>query len=431
MNKRLNGCGSGTSKIKSLLPGNCFSHATPTFERVPVRYSEMGRDKRRQAHCDEAQSLPKNSLSHHPTKQNNVTLVPTASPELSPDWTYLIERLRSELPMSHFIGVKTLLAVSGGADSVAMLRLVVDVWSQTPGLDHAHLSVAHFNHGLRGCDSDGDQKFVEEAVCELGLPLFAAQSTATIARDEANLRSLRYEFLRSTANSIGARYVMVAHTCDDNIETFLHHLFRGSGTTGLAGIRRHRDLGPDLVLYRPLLGFSGRELRSGLTQIGQSWREDATNCETVYQRNWLRNKLLPVLRTRYPRADSAILRAIDQFSRLSSDDEKAAMAWIDQNVRYTGEGVTFDRSWKTKTQCDTHQFAAIVRLLWDHLHWPRASLDNAHLSRLYSAWNAQSSSHSFTMPGDVQCHVREQEIELYVSHFNNAMNNNLQDRRVT
>jgi tRNA(Ile)-lysidine synthase len=339
-------------------------------------------------------------------------------PELCPNslWGKLVGALETALPPQKFLGVKLLMGVSGGADSVALLKLVTDFWTKSSSLDARHLAVAHYNHQLRGEASDGDQAFVRELATSLGLDFHTKNATpnetANVAPEsmkggsEELFRSARYRYLQSTAESIGARYVLVAHTADDNIETMLHHLFRGTGARGLSGIAPHRELGDDLVLLRPLLAFRREELRTGLCEIGQSWREDASNEDDRFQRNWVRGSLLPMIRTRYPHADDAILRAIESQSQIREQIERDATEWIRANVAQQDDSIS-----SLRTNVTMSVLAEVVRLLWDHMKWPRQSMGTAALRRLH-ATVTNDSDDSFTLPHDIQCKVTQDRVTL-------------------
>lgn len=302
-----------------------------------------------------------------------------------------------------------LLAVSGGADSVAMLRLLMALWQRSAGCDCQLVAVAHYNHGLRGQASDQDQRFVAELASSLGLRYFT-QTAASInpRQSEASLRTARYDFLQATAANVGARCLLVAHTADDNVETMLHHLFRGTGTAGLAGMAPHRALGEDFLLVRPMLAMWRADLRQGLAEIGQSWREDLSNLDDRYQRNWIRGTLLPLVRDRYPHADKAVLRAIENQSDYRQWLESAANQWIVERVTQCQDGLTLSRGDVSLVTLSTG-----VRLLWDRLRWPRQAMSASHLRRLHKALVAPIRTGAFTLPGDIQCRVSSEQITLH------------------
>ena len=194
-------------------------------------------------------------------------------------------------------GQRVAVACSGGADSVALLRLL-DELKEPLGL---RLLVAHLNHRLRGADSDEDEAFVRRLADELGLDCIAqrvdvaARAQAQKANLEEAGREARREFFEAVLRDGGVDAVAVAHTLDDQAETVLARLLRGSGTRGLAGIYPIVALAGGKRLVRPLLSFRREELREYLRAAGQSWREDASNQSRQRLRNQLRLEALPLL----------------------------------------------------------------------------------------------------------------------------------------
>ncbi len=222
----------------------------------------------------------------------------------------LEKMLAADWPPERWKDVSILLAVSGGADSVALLRAVAAL--KQPGEGRVH--VAHFNHHLRP-DSDEDAAFVSGLCRQLDLPFELGAATHKLESTkggqglEATARDARYEFLQTTAEQLGARYVATAHTADDQAETILHRIVRGTGLSGLAGIRRVRRLGPAATLIRPLLQVSRANVETYLTDLGQAFREDSTNQDQQFTRNRIRRELLPLLREHYnPEVADALRR---------------------------------------------------------------------------------------------------------------------------
>ena len=189
-------------------------------------------------------------------------------------------------------GMKLAAAVSGGADSVALLTLLVETRVQL-GLV---LSVAHFNHKLRGKASDADEQFVTDLAEKFGLTLHLGRAdVATKAkREKSNLedaaRRARYAFFEKLAAQGLLDAIATAHTMDDQAETVLAHILRGTGIPGMAGI--HPVAGS---VRRPLLDFRREELRKYLRAKKRPWREDATNRDANRTRARMRKKLLPLL----------------------------------------------------------------------------------------------------------------------------------------
>src|SRR5438445_5716146 len=206
-------------------------------------------------------------------------------------------------------------AVSGGADSVALLLLLLELQEKLGIV----LSVVHFNHKLRGKASDADEAFVAKLAAKHGLDFHSASVyVAKKAKDErANLedaaRRARYDYFRSLVESGTCTKIAVAHTADDQAETVLAHILRGTGLAGLGGI--HPVAGP---VIRPLLGIRRNDLRNFLRAREQTWREDATNRDTKRMRARIRKKLLPLLEKQFQRA---IVEHLATLADLAREDE--------------------------------------------------------------------------------------------------------------
>ena len=198
---------------------------------------------------------------------------------------------------------RVLLAVSGGIDSMTMADLFVHSALRLP------LAVAHFNFQLRGADSDGDEAFVAEWCASHGVTFFQhAESAASYATErglsvEMAARELRYAWFAELCREQGFTHLAIAHNLDDNAETLLLHLLRGTGMRGLCGIREDGPLpGADgasgsegVRLIRPLLDFSRREIEAYAVRTGVPFRVDATNADTSIARNRLRHEVFPQL----------------------------------------------------------------------------------------------------------------------------------------
>lgn len=205
--------------------------------------------------------------------------------------------------------------VSGGADSVALLRLLAELRARC-GIQ---LFVLHFNHQLRGADADEDELFVAEMARELGFDVFVdrADVAGEARRNGWNLedagRRLRYQFFVSGTSSLSLNCVAVAHTANDQAETVLAHLLRGTGLAGLGGI--HPVSGP---IVRPLLEIGREDLREYLLALKQPWREDATNQDTSRTRARIRHKLLPLLQREF---ESACVTRLARLAGLAREEE--------------------------------------------------------------------------------------------------------------
>ena len=201
-------------------------------------------------------------------------------------------------------GKRLMIALSGGADSVA-LTLALCRLRDTVGWS---ICAAHVNHGLRGAESDGDQAFVE-ALCErYDLPLCCTRLSPPVGAGETWAREARYQALFDAARAQGCNVMVLAHHQDDQTETLLEHLLRGCGPEGLAGMRPMTTRN-GMTLARPLLTTSRAELREALRDAGEGWREDATNSEAFCLRNRLRLELLPAMEALAPGAGVRMARA--------------------------------------------------------------------------------------------------------------------------
>jgi tRNA(Ile)-lysidine synthase len=234
----------------------------------------------------------------------------------SPPELNLERHIAAAWPIAAWRDSHVVLGVSSGADSVAMLRAVMSIKAHGGG--RGRLFVAHFNHAVRRADADADQAWLDALCHRLDVPLETARAELSIASStghgwEATARTARYKFLMHTAEKFGARFVAVAHTANDQVETVLHRILRGTGLAGLAGIRPSRPLSPSVALVRPLLGATRRDVLEYLAAIDQDYRTDSTNSDTRWTRNRLRHQLLPHLRDRYNAAvDDALLRLAAQ-----------------------------------------------------------------------------------------------------------------------
>lgn len=215
-------------------------------------------------------------------------------------------------------GLRLGVAVSGGADSVALLRALIEAAPEI-GLV---LSVVHVHHGIRGPEADADAAFVAELATRHGLDLHrhdvdtpaAAQANRESLEEAA--RNLRYGCFRSLLDAGEADAIATAHTLDDQAETVLHKFLRGAWTEGLSGIHPIVTQ-PRGAILRPFLGARRSEIEVWLRILGQTWREDASNADTAFTRNRLRHKLLPVLAVYNPQ----IYTQLANLATLARDEE--------------------------------------------------------------------------------------------------------------
>jgi len=227
-------------------------------------------------------------------------------------------------------GERILVACSGGADSTCLLWILKDLQAEGSW----DLTVGHFNHRLRR-DAAADERFVRELAAAAGCPFYAAsRDVAAYARDRGmNLeeagRELRYDFLEKTAAAAGAHKIATAHTQDDQAETFLMRLLRGSGRSGLGGIPVRR--GP---IIRPLLQVSRAEVEDYLRIHSRTWRRDPSNRDRRYLRNRIRLELVPYLRDRF---DPDIIGRLGRLTDVLREEEE----WMKSLTQTAADAATF------------------------------------------------------------------------------------------
>jgi tRNA(Ile)-lysidine synthase len=214
-------------------------------------------------------------------------------------------------------GARVLVALSGGADSVALCLLLREL--ERDGV-LAIAGVAHLNHQLRGADADADEAFCAALAARLDLPFSAERvDVAALARAgrrsiEDAARSARYAFFERAADALRADVIAVAHTREDQAETFLLRLLRGAGTRGLASIQPRAGR-----VIRPLLEIERAALRDYLAASGETFREDATNADVAIPRNRVRHELIPYLESHFsPGVRDVLARGAD----LARQDEE-------------------------------------------------------------------------------------------------------------
>ncbi|MBV8632102.1 MAG: tRNA lysidine(34) synthetase TilS [Silvibacterium sp.] len=224
-------------------------------------------------------------------------------------------------------GMRIAVAVSGGADSVALLRRLMDVASEI-GLV---LSIVHVHHGIRGAEADSDAEFVASLAAVHGL-MFRRHDVDTPATAQENretleeaARNLRYAWFHDLLEQREADAVATAHTLDDQAETVLHKLLRGAWTEGLGGIHPVIQCARGAIL-RPFLGARRSAIEAWLRQIGQVWRDDTTNTDTAFTRNRIRHELLTMLVGYNPQIHSQLAN----MATLARDEE---YYWQDELAR--------------------------------------------------------------------------------------------------
>jgi tRNA(Ile)-lysidine synthase len=310
-------------------------------------------------------------------------------------------------------------AVSGGPDSVALVRALIAVRSKVaPRL----LVIAHLNHLLRGMESDGDEQFVRQLHASLtsaGVPALkvccdridvAAQARAEGGNVENIARRLRYDWLTKVATESGCRWIATGHTADDQAETVIHRLLRGAGIQGLRGIAARRTVPADVEIVRPLLEVTRAEVLSYLAAAKQDYREDSSNRNLALTRNRIRHDLLPLLARAYnPGIVGLLGQMAEQADELYRTIEAEAGRLLTEVELPRAAGLLIlDR--RKLTQAPRHLIREVFRRLWTREGWPQSDMDYAAWDRLADV--ALGELPAVDLPGGIRIRAQERVVQV-------------------
>ncbi|MBQ8585635.1 MAG: tRNA lysidine(34) synthetase TilS [Butyricicoccus sp.] len=270
-------------------------------------------------------------------------------------------------------GQRILVALSGGADSTALLLCL-----RALGYDTA---AAHLNHCLRGSESDRDEDFVRALCARLDVPLTVeradvrAHAAAQKTGIEEAARHLRYAFLEETADRVGADRIATAHTADDNLETVLFHLVRGTGAQGMAGIPPCRGR-----IIRPLLHVTRDKIEAYLAEQGQDYVTDSSNLTDHHTRNRIRHQVVPALREIAPHAARSAVRMCEQVRRDTECLEQLAESCRIPNALIENGEAVIDR----RALRDLHEAlqSRVLRQTLERLGLPMTAVSARHIEML-------------------------------------------------
>lgn len=306
-----------------------------------------------------------------------------------------------------------LVAISGGADSVALLRGLLQLREPL----RLTLRAAHLNHQLRGADANADADWVSalcrqhEIPCDVEVASIRQLAEETRRGLEETARDSRYEFLRATATRHGCDVVAVAHTADDQAETVLHHILRGTGLTGLRGMEWSRSLGDSTRLIRPMLAIWRTEVEQFLAELGQDFRQDATNQDVSLTRNRLRHDLLPRLEQDFnPRVREHLCQLAEQAAGCEEATRIAADTLLDAALLDHSDNVVRLRR-EALTQISRPLAREVFVRLWQRVNWPRQAMAFAHWDRLADFVQADQPA-AIDLPGPVSVRRRANMIVL-------------------
>lgn len=314
----------------------------------------------------------------------------------------LVDTFEKSLIRHPEVGNRWLVAVSGGPDSMVLLRTAQTV-AATRG---AELHCGHIDHQLRP-ESGADADWVARQCQSLGVRSGIEQVTVSGAGSaiEETARQFRYEALVRMAEKCGATAILTGHTADDNAETILHHVFRGTGLRGLIGIPPIRELTEAVRLWRPLLAVRRSEVLAELERLGQPFRTDSSNSSSQFTRNRVRLELIPWLeRELNPRAVDAILRL--------SEQSEEALDWLHtEALQLLDRSLVVPMTPAVRLRCDVIRSASAVVArecfvqLWNRQSWPRQAMTREHWQRLVDQCAAQEQA-AIQMPGQIDVRRR-------------------------
>ena len=258
--------------------------------------------------------------------------------------TDLLQRVEENVQKRRLLkrGQAILVAVSGGLDSMALLHLLHELSSR----HRWHLTVAHFNHRLRGRSSDADEKLVRQTAAAMRLHFVAGRANVKEFAQKSKLsvemaaRKLRHDFFARVAKERKIRVVALAHQADDQVELFFLRVLRGAGGEGLAGMkwRSPSPVDSKIMLVRPLLDAAKAGLRDFVREGKIHFRDDATNATLDMPRNRVRNELLPLLRRNYqPGLTKAVLRLMEIVGAEADLAGETARQWLRSSGRESAQ----------------------------------------------------------------------------------------------
>ena len=327
-------------------------------------------------------------------------------------------------------GDRVVVAVSGGADSVALLLLLEELAAEL-GI---HLLVCHFNHQLRGAASDEDEAFVADLARAHGLEfLIERANVAARSREEkSNLedaaRRLRYGFFSRLVEEGRADRVAVAHSADDQAETVLAHLVRGTGPTGLGGI--YPVVGR---VVRPLLDVRRGDLRDFLRTRGQDWREDASNRDQARLRSRIRYRLLPVLEEDF---QPAMVENLGRLAGLAREEERFWASLLEDRMTALVERTADGLSIRAADLLEPLHFESagrsagggtplvavtrrLIRRVLEEVRGSRQQFTAKHVAQIVHLAASCESGHRVELPGGV---VAERVFDRLVFRYRGAAN---------
>lgn len=300
-----------------------------------------------------------------------------------------------------------LIAVSGGADSVALMRALHQLSQST---SPASITVAHLNHSLRGSVSDADAEWLKAECNRLSIPFVSEKQELTQLQQDSSegleelCRRVRYDFLIRMAHENQCTRIAIAHTCNDQAETVLHHIIRGTGISGLKGIPRIRHLQEGIFLIRPMLEISREEVLDFLKTCSQDFRQDESNRDVKFTRNRIRLELIPFLKKEL---NTNVVQAVNRLSQQA--DEVSTLITKQANQILTA--ATLDQNqeiWRLDCEVFKNTPDYIIKQcflkIWQQMNWPRKRMGFDHWQRLLEL---SKSGQKLNLPEGIEAERRE------------------------
>lgn len=330
-------------------------------------------------------------------------------------------QLENEWSRSIWNSLSVLVAVSGGPDSVALLRALhslknlgepakkgqVSANTSAPPIV-GRFEVAHFNHGWRCRESHDDEVFVSSLCEQLGVICHVGNSNQSEQKEEL-ARNERYDFLRNVAEKRGARYVVTAHSANDQAETILHRIIRGTSLKGLSGIKRSRQLSEAVTVVRPMLWATREDVSSYLKRLCQTFRIDESNTDERFTRNRIRHELLPHLAQHY---NSKIIESLLRLGVLSEEADRVIQNQIARRLEecvvvQNAKTVELDRS-KLIALPEFLQ-REVLAAIWRQQRWPEQAMGFEQWKRLVATVRAET---TLCLPGQVEVQANANRVGL-------------------
>jgi tRNA(Ile)-lysidine synthase len=289
-------------------------------------------------------------------------------------------------------GTTGVVALSGGPDSVALAAVCRSLLASGE-IEGVHL--AHLNHGLRGAESDADERFVRELAESWKLPIAVARRDITGPGIEETARRVRYDWLGEVAHQHSAAWIATGHNADDQAETVLHHILRGTGLSGLVGIAADRPVGGGVRLVRPLLSVTRAEILAYLVAEKIAYRVDSSNADVRFTRNRIRHDLLPMLAREY---NPAIVEVLQRLGRQADDWHRAItqrVAELLAEIERPRAGAVIVLARPALAELDAMWIREIARAVWRREHWPQGAMTFDDWDRVVQVARGELPRHDF------------------------------------